>query len=168
MPRTKFQNFIFTLITAAPMCYFMIVYNISLTAPEGLSNEAFYLALTEFPLEFLIVFLLAFFVAGHIAKYLAFRILTPGKDNPAFIILAIQTFTVCTMVALMTLYAAIAQGVQNSQVMVWYIKALCNNFVMAYPLQIFIVGPVARLVFRLIFNRQLKWAPKSGFGARHN
>ena len=34
-----------------------------------------------------------------------------------------------------------------------YIMTYCKNFVMAFPLQLFIVGPLARLIFRGIFIR---------------
>ena len=34
-----------------------------------------------------------------------------------------------------------------------YIVTYCRNFIMALPLQIILVGPFARLVFRKIFRR---------------
>ena len=91
MPKTKFQNFIFTLMTAVLMAYCMIVYSISINSPEGLTNQNFLIALKEFPIEEIIAFLLAFFVASPIAKKLAFRIVNSKEDNKMFIILSIQT-----------------------------------------------------------------------------
>ncbi len=38
MPKTKFQNFIFTLITVILMAYIMIVYNVALNSETGLVN----------------------------------------------------------------------------------------------------------------------------------
>ena len=81
MPKTKFQNFVFTLMTALLMAYFMIVYSIDINSTEGLVNQTFLIALKEFPIEGIIVFLLAFFVASPIAKKLAFRIVNPKDDN---------------------------------------------------------------------------------------
>lgn len=46
MPKTKFQNFIFTAIMAFFMVYAMICYNISLNI-GGLSNKVFLLAFHE-------------------------------------------------------------------------------------------------------------------------
>ena len=152
MPETKFQNFIFTLITAILMAYFMIVYSIAINSPNGLANGTFLEALKEFPIEGIIVFLLAFFVASPIAKKLAFRIVNPEKDNKMFVILSIQTFTVCVMVVLMSIYALFAQNLINSNIIYNYITLVCKNFIMAYPLQIFIVGPIARNIFKLIFR----------------
>lgn len=155
MPKTKFQNFIFTLMTAVLMAYCMIVYSVAINSSEGLINQTFLIALKEFSIDGIIVFLLAFFVASPIAKKLTFRIVNPKEDNKMFIILSIQTFTVLTMVGLMSLYALFAQHLINSNVICNYIVLYCKNFIMAYPLQIFFVGPLVRNVFRMIFKKQL-------------
>lgn len=97
MPKTRFQNIIFTLITATLMAYNMIVYSVAINSSTGLINQTFLIALKEFPIEGIIVFVLAYFIASPIAKKLAFRIVNPKEDNKMFIILAIQTFTVLVM-----------------------------------------------------------------------
>lgn len=51
MPKTKCQNFIFTLITAVVMAYCMIVYSVAINSSEGLINQTFLIALKEFPTE---------------------------------------------------------------------------------------------------------------------
>lgn len=155
MPKTKFQNFILTLMTAVLMAYCMIVYSVAINSSDGLINQTFLIALKEFPIEGIIVFLLAFFVASPIAKKLAFRIVNPKEDNKMFIILSIQTFTVLTMVGLVSIYALFAQHLINSNVICNYIVLYCKNFIMAYPLQIFFVGQLVRNVFRMIFKKQL-------------
>ena len=158
MPKTKFQNFIFTLMTAILMAYSMIVYSVAINSSDGLINQTFLIALKEFPIECIIVFLLAYFIASPIAKKLAFRIVNPKEDNKMFVILSIQTFTVIVMVSLMSIYALFAQNLINSNIICNYIILYCKNFIMAYPLQIFFVGPLVRNVFRIIFKKQLKQA----------
>ena len=96
MPKTRFQNFIFTLITTVVMAYCMVVYSVAINLSEGLINQTFLIALKKFPIEG-IIFVLAFFVASPIAKKLAFRIVDPKEDNKMFVILSIQTFTVLIM-----------------------------------------------------------------------
>lgn len=155
MPQTKFQNFVFTLMTAILMAYFMIVYNIAISSNDGLVNQTFLIALKEFRIEVIIVFFLAYFIASPIAKKLAFRIVDPKKDNKMLIILSIQTFTVLVMVALMSIYALFIQHLVNSNIICNYITLFIKNFIMAYPLQIFFVGPVVRNTFRIIFKKQL-------------
>lgn len=51
MPKTKLQNFIFTLMTAVLMAYCMIVYSVSINSTEGLVNQTFLIALKEFAIE---------------------------------------------------------------------------------------------------------------------
>ena len=157
MPQTKFQNFVFTLMAAILMAYFMIVYNVAISSNDGLVNQTFLIALKEFRIEVIIVFFLAYFIASPIAKKLAFRIVDPKKDNKMLIILSIQTFTVLVMVALMSIYALFIQHLVNSNIICNYITLFIKNFIMAYPLQIFFVGPVVRNVFRIIFKKQLKY-----------
>ena len=156
MPKTKFQNLIFTLMTAVLMAYCMIVYSVAINSSTGLINQTFLIALKEFPIEGIIVFLLAFFVASPIAKKLAFRIVNTKDDNKMFIVLSIQTFTVLTMVGLMSIYALFVQDLINRNIVCNYIVLYCKNFIMAYPLQIFFVGPFVRNVFRIIFKKQLQ------------
>ena len=61
MPKTKFQNFIFTSMTAVLMAYCMIVYSLAINSPEGLINQTFLIALKEFPIEGIIVFFISIF-----------------------------------------------------------------------------------------------------------
>lgn len=156
MPKTKFQSIVFTFMTSILMAYFMIVYNIAINSGVGLVNATFLAALKELPLEEIIVFVLAYFVASPIAKKLEFRIVNPQTENKMFVILSIQTFTVCVMVPLMSIYALFTQNLLNENVICNYITLVCKNFVMAYPLQIFIVGPIVRNLFRLMFKNKIK------------
>lgn len=95
MPKTKFQNFIFTLMTVVLMAYCMIVYNVAINSPEGLINQTFLIALKEFSLEGIIVFLLAFFVSSPIAKKLTFRIVNSRNiANPPKILFSFCIFII--------------------------------------------------------------------------
>lgn len=156
MPKTKFQNFIFTLMTSILMAYCMIVHSVAINSTDGLINHTFLIALKEFPIEGIIVFVLAYFVASPIDKKLAFRMVNPKDDNQMLIILSIQTFTVLVMVGLMSIYALFVQHLINSNTVCNYIVLYCKNFIMAYPLQIFFVGPLVRNGFRIIFKKQLQ------------
>ena len=153
MPKTKFESIIFTLINAVLMVYFMTVYNIAIASNEGLVNKTFLLALNSFYKELLIAIPLAYFFASPFAKKQAMKIVNPEKDNKMLVILSIQTFTVLTMVSLMSIYILIVKNLLNTNFICNYINLLCKNFIMAYPLQIFIVGPIARRTLSLIFQK---------------
>ena len=62
MPKTKFQEFIFTLITSGCIIFIMGVYNVAIHT-GGLQAATFSHALHSFPLEWFIGFLCAFFIA---------------------------------------------------------------------------------------------------------
>ena len=89
MPKTLFQNIVFTLMMSFLMVYAMICYNISLNM-GGMSNEVFLAAFHELIIMGPIAFILDFFLVGPIAKKKAFMIVNPQKDNPFVSVLAIS------------------------------------------------------------------------------
>ena len=149
MPKTKFQSVVFTAVTAWLMVYIMTLYNIVL-ATGAFTNETFLYALCDMWLEYIIIFLCAFFISSPIAKKLAFRVVTP-QDRPIFIIVTIQIFTVLCQVALASILGVWHGYGFTAQFIPDYCITYCRNFVMALPVQLFIAGPIARTLFRLIF-----------------
>ena len=61
MPKTKFQNVIFTLMMAFLMVYAMICYYISLII-GGMSNQLFLMAFGEMKIMWPVAFVLEFFI----------------------------------------------------------------------------------------------------------
>lgn len=154
MPKTKLQGIVLTLISAFLMVYLMVLYNIALTN-RRLENLSFLYALHALLLFYPIAVIAVMFIARPLAQKLTFRLFN-RKDKPIFILLAIQSFTVCLMVVLMAFIAtAIRQGFTINFIS-QYFTAIWNNFVFAFCLQIFAAGPLARLFFRTIFHNQLK------------
>ena len=151
MPKTRLESFIFTAITAWLMVYIMTLYN-TVLASGTFENATFLAALKGMWLEFVIIFLCAYFISSHAAKHFAFRVVKPG-DRPIFIILAIQTFTVISQVALASILGVWHGYGFTSQLIPNYLTVYCRNFIMALPVQLFLVGPIARALFRLLFRR---------------
>ena len=81
MPKTKFQEVIFTIMMVFVMVYAMICYNIALNI-GGMSNEVFLSAFHELVIMGPIAFVLDFFFVGTIAKKKALKIVNPEKENP--------------------------------------------------------------------------------------
>lgn len=154
MPKTKGQSIFFTAITAWMMVYCMTLYN-SVLAAGKFTNDAFLTALKGMWVEYIIIGLLAYFVSSHVAKFFAFRIVNPD-DRPIFIILCIQIFTVVTQVFFASFIGVYHAYGFTANIIPNYIMTYCKNFVMAFPLQLLIVGPLARLIFRSIFLKQKK------------
>ena len=157
MPRTRFQGIVLTLISALLMVYIIVLYNIAL-ANGNLENSSFIYALRAMWLFYPIAFICVMFVARPLAQKLTFRIFG-REDKPIFILLAIQSFTVCLMVVLMALIATALRKGLTVNFIPQYFTAIWNNFVFALCLQVFAAGPLARLLFRAIFHNRLKTQP---------
>lgn len=151
MSKTRLESIFFTAITAWMMVYVMTLYN-TVLATGSFTNSTFLIALKGMWIEYIIIFLLAYFVSGHIAKYFAFRVVQPG-DRPIFIIFAIQTFTVVSQVAFASIIGVFHGYGFTGNFIPDYLTTYCKNFIMALPLQLFLVGPLARFIFRHIFLR---------------
>ena len=96
MPKTKFQEVIFTIMMVFVMVYAMICYNIALNV-GGLNTSVFLSAFHEFVIMAPVAFVLDFFFVGHIAKRTAFRIVNPEKENPFHLVIAISVVSVAWM-----------------------------------------------------------------------
>ena len=148
MPRTKGESIFFTAITAWMMVYVMTLYN-TVLATGSFTNSTFLIALKGMWVEYVIIALLAYFVSSRLAKLCAFRIVQPG-DRPIFIILTIQTFTVLWQVAFASVIGVYHGYGFTGNFIPNYLTTYCKNFIMALPLQLIIVGPLARLIFRTV------------------
>lgn len=151
MPKTKFQEAIFTFIMATVMVYGMIVYNVAL-ATGGVTNATFAMALHELPIMMPIAFTLEFFIVGKLAGALAFRVVRP-TDRPQVITFTISACICCIMCPTMSLIATIL--FKEPSFGTW-IHTWALNFPMALLFQIFYCDPFVRLIFRTIFKKSLQ------------
>ena len=150
MPKTKFQNVIFTLMMAFLMVYAMICYNISLNI-GGMSNQVFLMAFGEMKIMWPVAFVLELFVVERLSKKLAFRIVSP-EDKPIFITLAICSMIVCLMCPMMSFIATLLfKNAGNNFIAVWF-QTTVMNFPMALCWQVFGAGPLGRLIFRTVMK----------------
>lgn len=155
MPKTKFQSIVFTMMMVFCMVFCMTVYTVAI-GMGGLEYSVFLIAIREMWLEYAIVFVLIFFAITKIAQKLAFRTVNPKENNPIFVMIAIQSFTVMCIVPVITLIATfLHNGFTVDWFTQWIITAvLC--FPVAYCLQMFFIGPLVRFLFRKIFANQLQ------------
>ncbi len=151
MPKTKFQNIIFTLLMAFAMVYVMICYNISLNL-GGMKTEIFFMAFHELLIMWPLAFILEFFIVDKLAHLLAFRLITPGIDKPLYLMLAISSMIVCIMCPVMSLAATLLFKDAGSEWLAIWAQTSVMNFPMAFFCQIFYIGPFVRLIFRILFR----------------
>ena len=140
MPKTKFQDFIFTIIMVIVMVYAMVCYNIAFDK-GGMSSDIFLLALHELPIMGAVGFVLEFFAVGKLSQKVTFKHFDPKNTNPFVITVMISSVTVAFMCP---------HIVPN------FLQICVRNFPMALFWQLFYAGPLVRFIFRLIFKKQLK------------
>ena len=149
MPKTKFQNVIFTLMMSFLMVYAMICYNISLNI-GGMSNQVFLMAFSEMKIMWPVAFVLEFFIVDNLAHKLAFRIVTP-TDRPFAITIAISVMIICIMCPIMSLIATILFKNAGSQFVAVWLQTTFMNFPVAFFWQLMYCGPLIRFLFKKMF-----------------
>ena len=77
MPKTKFQNVVFTLMMSFLMVYAMICYNISMNI-GGMTNQVFLMAFHEMMIMWPVAFFWQLMYCGPFIRFL-FRKLFPEK-----------------------------------------------------------------------------------------
>ncbi|MET0017796.1 DUF2798 domain-containing protein [Oscillibacter sp.] len=157
MPKTKFQEIMFALLMSLAMAFGMEHYNLGI-GHGGFAMWMFKAAWhwKDIPLMTAIVFIMEHFIAGPIARKRAFKLVTPGKDNPLLVTVTIAGCTVLLMCPIMSFWAAVIfkyNGIKT--LLAVYLQTLVCNFPMALLWQIFFAGPFVRWLFRTIFKKQL-------------
>lgn len=154
MPQTKFQGIVFSAVMSVLMAYGMELYNVA-HKMGGMSNSVFFPAFIEMSYMCIFVFAISNICGNRIGRTIAFRHVSPGKDNPFFITLMVSGCTVAFMCPAMSFVATILfTGISNQFLADWF-ATICKNFPMAILWQLFFAGPLTRLLFRTIFSQQL-------------
>ncbi|WP_296325007.1 DUF2798 domain-containing protein [Treponema sp. UBA3813] len=154
MPKSLFQEIIFTIIMVFFMVYALICYNMTLAIGD-FTNAVILGAFRELVIMGPIAIILDMLLAGPLAKAFTFKIFNPAETKPIFIILSISVFSVIFMCPMMSLAATILfkGGLLQSEVVSIWIKTTIMNFPMAFFWQLCFAGPVVRKIFALIFGR---------------
>jgi len=155
MPKSLFQEIIFTVIMVFFMVYALICYNMSL-AIGNLTNAVFVGAFKELLIMGPVAFILDIFIAGPLAKKFTFKIFNPADTKPIFLILSISVLSVMFMCPLMSLAASIIfkGGLFQKEIVAIWLKTTILNFPMAFFWQLCFAGPVVRRIFAVIFRNK--------------
>lgn len=153
MPKSKFQETIFTLMMVIVMVYAMICYNIALNT-GAFTEQVFLDAFHELIIMGPIAFILDFFLVGRIATMTALKIADPQKNGTFALIFAISAVSVAWMCPLMSLAATILFKSPGKHIVSIWLQTTVFNFPMAFFWQIFYAGPFVRFLFRHIFKEQ--------------
>lgn len=155
MPKTKFQDLVYTIIMAFIMVYVMVCYNIAIHT-GGLKNFVFIEAFKELPFMWIIAIILEFFLIGKIAHKLTFKVLDPLKMPNIIINYGISIVIVSFMCPIMSLIATIFINKPDINLFISsWLQSMVLSFPMAICFQLFYAGPLVRLIFRTIFKSKL-------------
>ena len=147
MPKTKFEEVVFTAVMSLVMVYGMICYNIALNL-GGMTNDVFAMALGELKIMWPVAFVLELFVIGRVTPRLAFSFMRP-TDRPQFITYAISFCTCALMCPTMSL---IATFLFKQPSLATFAQTWAMNLPAALLWQFVVCGPAVRLAFRAAFR----------------
>jgi len=149
LPTTKKEHIYFGLMMCTGMVIVMMSFNLIY---NGLIGRLSPLELLfQFVLCFVVAFLVESFIVGPVAQKVAFS-LPFDKSNKLFGILAMSCCMVVGMVLIMSLYGMVtsyfADQLVGKSLLDTYLHTITRNFSLALPLQLLIIGPLVRYVFR--------------------
>ncbi len=158
MPKTTFQRVVFTSLGVLLMATTMATYNKYLVYGE-FSVELFKQVAIAFCQKAPLAWILQFFVVQKFAGKQAAKYPTDNK----ILYQCIRTgFTVLLMCPIMCCYSNIINWIQFDwsfgQFLESFITKMPVNWVFAFGVQIWILGPVNRFLFRTLFKNQMQKA----------
>ncbi|MEF7655184.1 DUF2798 domain-containing protein [Bacillus thuringiensis] len=161
MPTTRKENLQFGMMMCLGMVIVMTFYNLLMNGSGGQIH------IKEIALELLIGFIIALLIeisiVGPCAKKIVFM-LPFDKSKKINIIIAMATAMVIGMVFFMSFFGMIMMhlhgGLQGDSFVSIYFSIFIKNFIMAYPLQLIIMGPLVRFLFAkfVLKNKAVKVA----------
>jgi len=148
LPTTRKENLQFGMMMCLGMVIVMTFYNVLLNGTGGP------IQIKEIALELIIGFIIALLIeiciVGPCAKKLVFT-LPFDKSKKVNIIIAMATAMVIGMVFFMSFYGMammyLHNGLHSESFVSMYFSIFIKNFIMAYPLQLIIMGPLVRFLF---------------------
>ncbi|EOO16550.1 MULTISPECIES: DUF2798 domain-containing protein [Bacillus cereus group] len=148
MPTTRKENLQFGMMMCLGMVIVMTFYNLLMNGAGG----PIYVKeiLIELVIGFIIALLIEICIVGPCAKKIVFA-LPFDKSKKVNMIIAMATTMVIGMVFFMSFYGMammyLHNGLHGDSFVTIYFSVFIKNFIMAYPLQLIIMGPLVRFIF---------------------
>ncbi|WP_288531648.1 DUF2798 domain-containing protein [uncultured Secundilactobacillus sp.] len=154
MPKNFKEEVFFSLIMAGLMVFVMAGYNVALS--DGFSAGYVLEVLKGYPLALVVALILDLGVVGPTAKKIFFNFIFKPKmeKTPAIIGILISILMVAGMVTLMSAFGMIVTANFSGNLVLTYLHTWIFNLFMALPLQLLIVGPIARAALSAFQNRK--------------
>jgi hypothetical protein len=181
MPQNQFQRMVFAFLTVVITVHAYVFYSLyvingntlmTLTGESGVlaaihAQGGVYMFGRMLPIwaviliEFCFAYCLEVIVGSPASFKLASRIFDPRKNHPMIFESAIICATVGIMCPSMSLLASIFyypyyEGFHILTLLANWLKLVCFNFPFAYFTQLFFIQPFVRVLFKVLFAKQIK------------
>ncbi|MCY8138531.1 DUF2798 domain-containing protein [Bacillus inaquosorum] len=147
MPTNRKEGLIFGVMMCFGMVCVMSIYNAII---NGAIQDFSLVTVFEMVIGFMVALLLDLLLVGPLAKKIAFS-LPFDKSKKLYVILAMSTCMVIGMVLCMSVFglvtAALSNGINGNSLFSAYLMIVLKNFILAYPLQLLVMGPLVRGIF---------------------
>lgn len=179
MPKTQFERMIFAFLTVLITVHAYVFYSLyvvngaTLMAVSGENSVlaaiahqgGVYMFGRPLPIgavilvEFCLAYLLELVMGSPCSFRLASRVFDPAKDHPMLFETAIICATVGLMCPAMSFLASILyypfyNGFHLATLLANWLKLVCYNLPFAYFSQLFVIQPLVRTIFRMLFVRK--------------
>ena len=148
MPVNKREHLVYTFLMVIVMCFGMTSYNV--IQHEGFTLAALQKTWLLFPITYTIAFVVEWFFVGKSALFLISKVVKDSDPLPKKILLSALCFVTQMVIIMSTICSLLFTEFNEDWVMNW-LKAIPTNFIMAYPLQVILAGPLVGTVFRKLF-----------------
>ncbi|KAA6449379.1 DUF2798 domain-containing protein [Bacillus swezeyi] len=147
MPTNKKEGLIFGIMMCFGMVFIMSIYNLLINGTIGSFSIT---TIFELVIGFIIALVLDLFIVGPLAKTITAK-LPIDRSKKVYVILTMTTCMVTGMVLLMSAFglaaSALSHGLSGTSILNAYMMIVLKNFILAYPLQLLIMGPLVRGIF---------------------
>ncbi|ARK32256.1 hypothetical protein [Halalkalibacter krulwichiae] len=148
MPTTRKEKFFYGFLMVFLMVLVLTFSNLYMNGLVGIMT--FKEMVMQFALVFIIAFTFFMFFISPIARKVA-MMLPYDKSKKNHVIFVNSTCMVIGMILCMSIYGVGSAFVNNSlpseSLLLSYLIVYAKNFMIAYPLQLLVVGPFVRFVF---------------------
>ncbi|MEC1292041.1 DUF2798 domain-containing protein [Bacillus mojavensis] len=143
MPANKKEGLIFGVMMCFGMVCVMSIYNAVING--AIRDFSWVIAF-----EMIIGFIVALLLVGPLARKMTFK-MPFDKSKKLYVVLAMSTCMVVGMVLCMSVFglitATLSNGLNENSLFSAYLMIVLKNFILAYPLQLLIMGPLVRGIF---------------------
>lgn len=148
LPTTRKESIYFGTMMCFGMVMVMSFYNLFLNG--GLGHLSISAILGQLAIGFIVALILDLFLIGPLARKVAFK-LPFDKSKKLYVVLAMSTCMVLGMASCMSLFGLFmsyaAEGFHSQNVFKDYGMTFLKNVVVAFPLQLLVMGPLVRGLF---------------------